>query len=173
VVVHFIYNVLFFVLREGNMPAVMVMGSFLVAIGFFIFSLFPMTRPEKDLPSGEILASILLSHQKAAVDWCLRTACPDGPVPAGGLTLPPGYAAAGLVQSVAEGGRVSTYYLGGRIDVLSAAGSLGALSSGGPEAGLSQVDMTIAARDAGWPGRIASSAGAVPSGVPVVSQQVR
>ncbi len=156
------------------MAVLMMVGLLLMTAGFYLFVLPPATRQAKDTPSAEAAAAALLVHQKAAVDWCLRTSCPDGVVPAAGLTLPPGYGTASWIHSVALGGRVSTYATGLHVSSLAIAAGLGDLTSGGPSAGLSTAEGTIAARDLVSPGRLAVVIGTdIPAGLPVVSQKVK
>ncbi len=156
------------------MALLMLVGSMLMVVGYYLFLLPPVTPQAKDIPAAEIAAAALLLHQKAAVDWCLRTACPDGAVPSEGLTLPPGYGAVSWLQSVARDGRVSTYVVGLKVDGLAIATHLGDLTAGGPSAGLSAADGTIVARDLVSPGRFAVAfVPGIPAGVPVVSQKVK
>jgi len=151
----------------------MAVGAMLMVIGYYLFLVPPVTPLAKDAPSAEIIAATVLSHQKAAIDWCLRTACADGAVPAEGLTLPPGYGAAPWVKSVALGGRVSTYVTGLQVSSLAIATSLGDLTAGGPSAGLTAKDATVIARDLVGGRSAVAVVPAVPAGVPVISQKVK
>lgn len=156
------------------MALLMMVGTVLMVVGYYLFLLPPATPQAKDIPAAEIAAAALLVHQRAAVDWCLRSSCADGVVPPDGLTLPPGYGAASWMQSVVLGGRVSTYVTGLQVNSLAIAASLGDLTAGGPSAGLSTADGTVAARDLVVPGRLAVViVPGIPAGVPVVSQKVK
>ncbi|PKU26290.1 hypothetical protein [Telmatospirillum siberiense] len=155
------------------MAVLMMVGTMLMVLGYYLFLLPPATGQARDEPAAAGAAAVLLAHQRAAVDWCLRTACPDGAVPSSGLTLPPGYGAAAWVQSVAQGGLVTTYATGLRVDALAIARSLGDLTAGGPSAGLSTAGGTVAVRSA-RSGRIpVAIVFGVPAGVPVISQKVK
>lgn len=151
----------------------MMAGAMLMVIGYYLFLLPPATSLAKDAPSAEIVAAAILSRQKAAIDWCLRTACADGTVPADGLTLPPGYGAVPWVKSVALGGRVSTYVTGLQVSSLAIATSLGDLTAGGPSAGLTAADATVIARDRVAGRSAVAVVPGVPAGVPVISQKVK
>lgn len=156
------------------MVVLTMIGAMLMVVGYYLFLLPPATPQAKDIPAADIVAATLLMHQKAAVDWCLRTACADGVLPPDGLTLPPGYGAASWMRSVAQGGRVSTYVTGLQVNSLAIATRLGDLTAGGPSAGLSMADGTVAARDLVVPGRVAVViVPGVPAGVPVISQKVK
>lgn len=151
----------------------MMVGAFLMVIGYYLFLLPPVTPLTKDAPSAEIVATTILIHQKAAIDWCLRTSCADGDVPADGLTLPPGYGAAPWVKSVAFGGLVSTYVTGLQVNTLAIATSLGDLTTGGPSAGLTAGDSTIVARNLATGRSAVAVVPGVPAGVPAISQKVK
>lgn len=156
------------------MVFLMMVAAMLAVIGYYVFLLPPVTRQAQDGPAAEVAAAAILVHQKAAVDWCLRTNCADGIVPSNGLTLPPGYGAASWVQSVTKGGLVSTYVSGLNVNSLAIAASLGDLTAGGPSAGLTGSNATVLTRDLVTPGRIAAPVvPGIPAGVPVVSQQVK
>jgi hypothetical protein len=156
------------------MALMMMAGTVMMVIGYYLFLLFPVTPQAKDAASAQVVAATLLVHQKAAVDWCLRTACPDGAVPLVGLTLPPGYGAASWVRSLARGGVVATYATGLGVNNMAVATRLGDLSAGGPTSGLTGSDGTIIARDLVSPVRVAVPVIAgIPIGAPVISQKVK
>ena len=160
------------------MGPIAMVGTILVVTGYYLFLLAPVTKVAKDAAAADVLAAAMLVYQKAAIDWCLRTACADGPIPPAALVLPPGYRQAGWLAATAQGGRISTAVIGLGVSPLSIAGRLGDLTQGGPAAGLAAVGQTgatiVAARDfvAGWRVPVFVDS-AIPVGVPVVSQQVR
>lgn len=154
------------------MALLMMVGTMLMVLGYYLFLLPPATRQARQQPDAETLAAQLVTHQRAVVDWCARTDCPDGVIPAAGLTLPSGYGAS-WVRSVAQGGLVTTYATGIRVDSLAIARSLGDLTFNSPSAGLSSVDGTVLARVAGAGRTPVALAAGVPAGVPVISQKVK
>ncbi|MTJ79756.1 MAG: hypothetical protein F8N37_01855 [Telmatospirillum sp.] len=156
------------------MAVLAMIGSLLAIVGYYLFVLPPASGPARDAPPAELVAATMQVHQKAAVDWCLRTGCPDGPVPSAGLSLPPGYATAPWVRSVAAGGRVSTFVAGLAISPAAVAGALGDATLGGPGAGLATAAGGVATRGDGMPGRVSVPVvPGVPPGAPVISQRVR
>lgn len=155
------------------MAVLMMVGTMLMVLGYYLFLLPPATRQARDEAAAAGVAAVLLVHQKAAVDWCLRTACPDGAVPSVGVTLPPGYGAAAWVRSVAQGGLVSTYATGLRVDALAIARSLGDMTRGGPSAGLSTTEGAVEVRSAASGRRAIAIVAGIPAGVPVISQKIK
>ncbi|MDR3438187.1 type IV pilus biogenesis protein PilM [Telmatospirillum sp.] len=157
------------------MAALLMIGSFLAVIGYYLFLLPPITQQARDALPAEVVAGAMLVYQKAAVDWCLRTSCPDGPVPVAELIFPPGYGSATWLRATVTAGLVTTFVTTGvRVDSLSIAGALGDVTTGGPGAGLSTSASTVSARDFLFASRVpVPIAAGVPAGVPVVSQKVR
>jgi hypothetical protein len=156
----------------------MIVATMMAVIGYYLFLLSPVTIEARDAPGAEVVAAALLVYQKAAVDWCLRTACPDGPVPPNAMILPPGYLTAPWLAAVAQNGRVSSYVGGIRVNVESIAASLGDFTGGGPSAGTAVLDPNgnevVQARDFTSPARVpVPLAAGIPLNAPVVSQKVK
>ena len=153
-------------------------GTILVVTGYFLFLFAPVTKVARDNAAADVLATAMLVYQKAAIDWCLRTTCPDGIIPPAALVLPPGYRQAAWLTATAQGGRVSTMITGSTVSALGIANRLGDLTQGGPAAGLAVLGpsgtVSVAARDFVPGQRVPVTANsAVLSGDAVASQQVR
>lgn len=156
------------------MAGLIAIGAMLAIIGYYLLLVPPATTPAKETPDAEAVATAMLVYQKAAVDWCLRGACPDGPVPGASLVLPPGFDQASWLHALASSGRVATYADPVRPGAVSIAASLGDLTSGGPSAGLAAATATINARDLVAPGRVAAALPpGIPAGMPVVAEKVK
>jgi hypothetical protein len=163
---------------EGGMAVFLTLGTMLAMIGYYVFVLAPVMPVAKDAPAADVVAAAMLVYQKAAVEWCLRTSCPDGTIPAGSMILPPGFSTASWLSATAEGGRVSTFAHGVNVSAKSIVGRLGDLTGGGPSAGLAVRDqngrLVVSARnDDGATRRPVIVAAGVAVNVPVVSQKVK
>ena len=150
-------------------------AAMLVAAGYYFAVLGPQTTVSRDAPSAEAIAATMLVVQKAAVDWCLGVSgCPDGIVPLGQLTLPPGYVAAPWVAVRATGGWVSTYVSGVTVSAIAVAEKLGDRAEGGASSGVVSASQTVISRVSGQTGRVSSVvATGVPVGVPVISVKAK
>lgn len=156
------------------MAGLVMVAAVLAAIGYYLLLVPPATKVAKDASAAEVAAAAMLVYQKAAVDWCLRSTCADGPVPMAEMVLPPGYGQVRWLTSVAAGGRVSTYANPAPVSPLSIASSLGDLSAGGPSAGLASANGTVVARSSNPPLHPTVPIPAViPPGAPVVSEKVK
>jgi hypothetical protein len=153
------------------MGVLVMVGSLLAVIGFYLLVLPAATSTARDAASARVAAVALAVRQKAAVDWCLRGACADGPIPASQLLLPPGFDPSWLVSS-AQNGRITTRIQGLAVDRQALGAALQDL--GGRGAGLVGVAGTIVdRRGTGTPAVAGLPVAGVPAGATVMSQQVR
>jgi hypothetical protein len=153
------------------MGVLVMVGSVLAVIGFYLLVLPPATSTARDAAAARIAAAAMAVRQKAAVDWCLRGACADGPIPTSQLLLPPGFDPPWLVSS-AQNGRVTTRIQGLAVDRLAVGAALQDL--GGRGAGLVGVAGTIVERrGTGTPAVPGLPVAGAPAGTAVMSQQVR
>lgn len=155
------------------MAVLVMVGAMLATLGYYLF-LFPaVTPPARDAPAARSVAAAMLVYQKAAIDWCLRSTCEDGPVPSGALILPPGFAPPWLAAQV-DHGRVTTYVTSLKLSGTALVGGVEDLSEASPGAGRAGASGLVESRRDGESGRTAVPlAAGVPTGVPVVSQKVR